>query len=83
LNRYKGAKRDNDSVYFEKVPTLSSLPAIQGAILAKPQPFDCHDPEVCGADIFQKLVPLVMMKFNEFLKMKFHFLGCTFSSIGI
>ena len=30
LNRYKAAKRDNDSVYFEKVPTLSNLPAIQG-----------------------------------------------------
>ncbi len=65
MNRYKGAKRDNDSVYFEKVPTLSSLPAIQGAILAKPQPFDCHDPEVCGADIFQKLVPLVMRELHK------------------
>lgn len=30
-----------------------------GAIVAKSQAFDCHDPEVCGADIFQKLVPLV------------------------
>ncbi|CAF1355817.1 unnamed protein product [Rotaria sordida] len=58
MGKYKVAKRDNDSVYFEKVPTLSSLPAVQGAIVAKPQPFDCHDPEVCGVDIFQKLVPL-------------------------
>lgn len=41
------------------MPALSSLPAVQGAIVAKPQPFDCHDPEVCGTDIFQKLVPLV------------------------
>lgn len=31
-----------------------------GVIVAKPQPFDCHDPDVCGADIFQKLVPLVI-----------------------
>jgi len=103
-NRYKVAKRDNDSVYFEKVPTLSSLPAIQGillnkiqkqrrrffgilflgAIVAKPQPFDCHDTEVCGVDIFQKLVPLVIMKFDT-LKKKiiFYFLGYTFSCIGI
>ncbi|CAF1159923.1 unnamed protein product [Rotaria sp. Silwood1] len=58
MGKYKVAKRDNDSVYFEKVPTLSSLPAIQGAIVAKSQPFDCHDAEVCGQDIFQKLVPL-------------------------
>lgn len=57
--RYKSAKRDNDSVYYEKVPTLASLPAIQGVIVAKPQPFDCHDPEVSGTDIFHKLVPLV------------------------
>ncbi|CAF0888609.1 unnamed protein product [Adineta steineri] len=58
MGKYKVAKRDNDSVYFEKVPALSSLPAVQGAIVAKSQPFDCHDPEVCGTDIFQKLVPL-------------------------
>ncbi|UJR14946.1 hypothetical protein I4U23_001927 [Adineta vaga] len=58
MGKYKVAKRDNDSVYFEKVPALSSLPAVQGAIVAKSQPFDCHDAEVCGADIFQKLVPL-------------------------
>jgi hypothetical protein len=30
LNRYKAIKRDNDSIYFEKIPTLSSLPAVQG-----------------------------------------------------
>jgi len=41
------------------VPTLASLQAIQGIIVAKPQPFDCHDPEVSGTDIFHKLVPLV------------------------
>ncbi len=29
-NRYKAIKRDNDSVYFEKVPALSSLPVVQG-----------------------------------------------------
>ena len=57
--RYTMAKRDNDSVYFEKVPSLTSLPVIQGAIVAKPQPFDWHDPNVSGQDIFHKLVPLV------------------------
>ncbi len=38
-----------------------------GAIVAKPQPFDCHDPEVSGVDIFQKLVPLVI---RIFIKLK-------------
>jgi hypothetical protein len=35
FNRYKVAKRDNDSVYFEKVPTLASLPAIQGSFIGE------------------------------------------------
>ncbi|UJR31730.1 hypothetical protein I4U23_019210 [Adineta vaga] len=56
--RYKSIKRDNDSVYFEKVPSFSSLPAVRGAIVAKSQAFDCHNSDVCGSDIFQKLVPL-------------------------
>lgn len=30
MDRYKMAKRDNDNIYFEKVPPLSSLPVIQG-----------------------------------------------------
>ena len=83
-SRFKSAKRDNDCVYFEKVPTLASLPAIQGqhattennltliiiiiivlssftgAIVAKPQLFDSHDPDVSGTDIFHKLVPMVI-----------------------
>ncbi|CAF4180831.1 unnamed protein product [Rotaria sp. Silwood2] len=58
MGKYKIVKRDNDNVYFEKVPALSSLPTVQGAIVAKPQAFDCHDPDVSGPDIFQKLVPM-------------------------
>ncbi|CAF1153019.1 unnamed protein product [Adineta ricciae] len=56
--KYKSMKRDNDNVYFEKVPTLSSLPVVRGAVVAKSQAFDCQNSDVCGADIFQKLVPL-------------------------
>ncbi|CAF0803217.1 unnamed protein product [Didymodactylos carnosus] len=58
VGKYKSAKRDNDSVFFEKVPALSSLTAVQGAIVAKPQSFDFQDPEVCGPDIFQRLLPM-------------------------
>ena len=60
-------------MYFEKVPALSSLAAVQGGIIAKPLPFDCHDPEVCGPDIFQKLVPLVRMKLIEIRMIKYWF----------
>jgi hypothetical protein len=37
-----------------------------GAVVAKSQPFDCHDADVCGVDIFQKLVPLVIIIFRRF-----------------
>jgi hypothetical protein len=42
----------------------------KGAIVAKPQPFDCHDPDISGPDIFQKLVPMVNhieVRNNEFV----------------
>ncbi|CAF4256660.1 unnamed protein product [Rotaria socialis] len=69
MRKYKIAKRDNDNVYFEKIPALSSLPSVQGAIVAKSQAFDCHDPDVSGPDIFRKLIPmaihLVVSEYSE------------------
>lgn len=35
VDRFKAAKRDNDCVYFEKVPALASLPAVQGRSLRR------------------------------------------------
>ncbi|CAF4841634.1 unnamed protein product, partial [Rotaria socialis] len=39
------------------------------AIVAKSQAFDCHDPDVSGPDIFQKLIPmaihLVVSEYSE------------------
>ena len=35
------------------------IDCFQGAIVAKPLLFDCHDSDISGPDIFQKLVPLV------------------------
>ena len=55
----RATKRDNDSVYFEKVPLLAALPSVQGVSVAKPQFFDSHDAEISGVDIFHKLIPLV------------------------
>jgi hypothetical protein len=37
--------------------------------VAKPQPFDCHDSDISGPDIFQKLVPMV--NYILFIKNKF------------
>ena len=38
---------------------MKSICGFQGAVVAKSQAFDCHDPDVSGPDIFQKLVPMV------------------------
>ena len=38
-NKLKEAKKDNDFIYFEKVPTPEELPPIAGALVVKPTPF--------------------------------------------
>ncbi|XP_071546877.1 uncharacterized protein mop isoform X2 [Panulirus ornatus] len=52
------AEKENEFVYHEKVPPISSLPEVKGASLVKGIPFSVMDPEVAGQDIFMKLVPL-------------------------
>jgi len=38
-NNLKDAKKDNDFIYFEKVPSAEELPPIEGALVVKPTPF--------------------------------------------
>merc|ERR1711913_1437 len=38
-NNLKEAKKDNDFIYFEKVPPAEDLPPIEGALVVKPTPF--------------------------------------------
>jgi len=38
-NNLKEAKKDNDFIYFEKVPPAEELPPIEGALVVKPTPF--------------------------------------------
>ena len=52
------AQKENEFVYHEKVPPLSSLPEVKGASLVKGISFNINDPEVSGPDIFARLVPL-------------------------
>lgn len=35
---FESAKKDNDFIYHERIPDLKTVPAIQKAALAKPQP---------------------------------------------
>lgn len=56
--RLNAARKENDFVYHEKVPPLDTLPELRGASLVKGIPFDPTDPEVSGADIFGRLVPI-------------------------
>ncbi|XP_021352040.1 tyrosine-protein phosphatase non-receptor type 23-like [Mizuhopecten yessoensis] len=56
--KFTQSKKDNDFVYHEKVPAMDTLAEVKGASLVKGIPFNPNDPEVSGADIFQKLVPM-------------------------
>ena len=52
------AQKENEFIYHEKVPDLSSLPRVKGASLVKGVGFSTSDPDISGPDIFAALVPL-------------------------
>ncbi|XP_054736176.1 tyrosine-protein phosphatase non-receptor type 23 [Anastrepha obliqua] len=54
----KNAKNENEFIYHEAVPELSSITAVQGANLVNGTSFSATDPEVAGEDIFARLVPM-------------------------
>ncbi|XP_049813399.1 tyrosine-protein phosphatase non-receptor type 23 isoform X1 [Schistocerca nitens] len=54
----KAAKNENEFIYHEEVPPLDILPEVKGASLVKGIMFNVNDPEVAGADIFARLVPM-------------------------
>ncbi len=58
VGKLENAKKENEFVFHEKVPDISSLEAPKGASLVKGIGFDPADPDgPCGPDIFAKLVP--------------------------
>lgn len=52
------AKKENDFVYHEKVPTVDKLTEVKGVSLVKGISFSVCDPEISGPDIFARLVPI-------------------------
>lgn len=60
----KNAKQENEFIYHETIPDISTISAVQGANLVQGIPFDVADPQVIGEDIFKRLVP---MKTHEHL----------------
>ena len=56
--KLENAKKENEFIYHEKVPELDTLPELKGASLVKGVGFEITDPDVAGADIFGRLVPL-------------------------
>ncbi|XP_062395532.1 tyrosine-protein phosphatase non-receptor type 23 isoform X2 [Sardina pilchardus] len=56
--KFNSAKKDNDFIYHETVPSLETLPSVKGAPLVKALPVNPTDPTVTGPDIFSKLVPM-------------------------
>lgn len=60
----KNAKQENEFIYHESIPDISTISAVQGANLVQGIPFDVTDPQVIGDDVFKRLVP---MKTHEHL----------------
>ncbi|KAF7258413.1 hypothetical protein EG68_04744 [Paragonimus skrjabini miyazakii] len=58
LFKVASAIKDNDFIYHESVPSVDSLEQIKPACLVRGVAFDHNDPEIRGADIFQRLVPM-------------------------
>ncbi|GAA6083853.1 tyrosine-protein phosphatase non-receptor type 23 isoform X1 [Tachysurus ichikawai] len=56
--KFNSAKKDNDFIYHEPVPSLETLSSVKGAPLVKALPVNPTDPSVTGPDIFSKLVPM-------------------------
>lgn len=54
----KAAKNENDFIYHEEIPDISTISAVQGANLVTGIGFDVSDPEIIGDDIFKRLVPM-------------------------
>uniref|UniRef100_A0A8D3CTA9 Tyrosine-protein phosphatase non-receptor type 23 n=1 Tax=Scophthalmus maximus TaxID=52904 RepID=A0A8D3CTA9_SCOMX len=56
--KFNSAKKDNDFIYHEAVPSLETLASVKGAPLVKALPVNPTDPSVTGPDLFAKLVPM-------------------------
>ncbi|XP_061530665.1 tyrosine-protein phosphatase non-receptor type 23 isoform X1 [Phycodurus eques] len=56
--KFNSAKKDNDFIYHESVPSLETLTSVKGAPLVKALPVNPTDPSVTGPDLFAKLVPM-------------------------
>uniref|UniRef100_A0A0P6K0P7 Putative tyrosine-protein phosphatase non-receptor type 23 n=1 Tax=Aedes aegypti TaxID=7159 RepID=A0A0P6K0P7_AEDAE len=54
----KSAKNENEFIYHEEVPELSSISAVQGANLVHGIAFNVTDADAMGEDIFHRLVPM-------------------------
>lgn len=54
----KNAKQENEFIYHEAIPEISTISAVQGANLVQGISFDVTDPQIIGEDIFKRLVPM-------------------------
>eukprot|EP01135_Chromosphaera_perkinsii_P008916 Nk52_evm26s1524 gene=Nk52_evmTU26s1524 len=53
----ESAKKENNLIYHDLVPSLEALSIIQKAAMVKPSPPDLTDAKVVGEDLFGKLIP--------------------------
>lgn len=58
VGKQKNAKSENDFIYHEEVPDISTISAVQGVNLVSGVGFDVSDAEILGEDIFKRLIPM-------------------------
>lgn len=56
--KFKNAKQENEFIYHEAIPDISSISAVQGANLVQGISFEVIDTQIIGEDIFKRLVPM-------------------------
>lgn len=54
----KSARNENEFIYHEEVPEISSISSVPPANLVKGTSFSVTDPTLLGEDIFHRLVPI-------------------------
>lgn len=54
----KSARNENEFIYHEEVPDLSTISSVPGANLVKCIGFSVTDPTLMGEDVFHRLVPI-------------------------
>lgn len=60
--RHANAKKENEFIYYERVPKPTEFEPIEGVQLGKPIGWNVMDPSIAGTDLFNGLLPTDVVK---------------------